>query len=336
MYLDAKRIAMGIAGLAIGGMAWFMMQWKNETTRNQIEAIEGGVAWNEEAIAGEMTAFAKARSEASELLLQGDYKAASLKMYHAYPKLESYLNVHGYRELASGGTVKDWFEKEKAEMNKVLAKAYPGLIDAVSTGDLSWRVARDFFNHFPFVFINEYKRKYATDKAAIAERRLSQAKDWTIVYVGGSMGSSGPYEEAVRKALKSKWPSDSRLKLVFGGTMNSKEKKAAAYVASVYLEGEEIVYQFEDKHANRGSDRALERVVATLEIKSQQANAKRTSWHDLQPMKVHHEAPEVVTFRFENDRQMADFSSVIEKQRQVLLDKLNAEVVEKIPVFALK
>ncbi len=187
----------------------------------------------------------------------------------------------------------------------------------------------------PFPYSGPAKRQWQTDRPEIEKARAANASKWVLVAVYGSMAGREAYEKKVEEALREKWPTRSDLKLVFGGAMSNEEKRAAARVLSIFVEGDQVSYQFVDADNKRGSRQFHENLVATFELKGKSDRIPSTSWDAIPQITAQHKAPESLTVTFDrfDHKQQADFSRILDEQNAGLLTEFKAQL-DAIPMFA--
>lgn len=336
MYLDGKRIAIMITTCVLALLMWGLKGKRNQNMYDRIEEMETGASSNPEKIAAAQSEYAKTIIEAIAKLKENEFNEASLLLYHSYPAFENYLNAQGLTEVATNLTLRQWHDQQSVLLIKSLESAYGRAKQLVAQGDYSHEDLKDFLNHTPFPYIHKIKQSWTTDRREVEAQRVANAKDWIIVRVVGSMGSSAVYEDAVREALASKWPAGSRQKLVFGGTMNYQEKQAAARVLQVSIEGDKVSYEFAQKTDKRGSTTFHETLRTKFELQAKKESLPSTNWDQLAEIVAHKPAPEMLTVTFDrfDKKQQANFTEVLEKQKEALFQEFEQQL-STIPVFAL-
>ena len=316
-------------------LMWGLNGKRNQNMYDRIEEMETGASSNPEKIAAAHSEYAKTVFEAIAKLKNNEFNETSLLLYHSYPAFENYLNTQGLTEVAPNLTLRQWHDQQSVILIKLLEGAYERAKQLVAQGDYSHQDLKDFLNHTPFPYIHKIKQRWRTDRQTVEAQRVANAKNWIIVHVVGSMGSSAVYEDAVRAALASKWPNTSRQKLVFGGTMNYQEKQAAARVIQVNIEGDKVSYSFDDRSGKRGSSNFHETLTTKFDLLSKNDSLPSTSWDALSEIVAYKPAPEMLTVEFDrfNDKQQANFTDVLEKQKEGLIQEFEQQL-NTIPVFA--
>ena len=278
-----------------------------------------------------MKAIETAYQDAAGLLAQDRFAEAALRLYHAYPRFENYLNVHGFREIAESQTLAEWYDTIEPGILSEIETAYERMKTGLAGGDISVQDMRTFMSHTPFNLGNKVKRRYRQDRSEIEQKRLENAPGWFLVRVIGSMGNSAPWEDLARAELERKWVESFPYKLVLGGALNNREKRVAACFMRVNLVAETVTYSFTGQSAsNRESEEVPERITVTFTIDKRSAQLPPSNWDNLEPISVYHQAPETLSFVFENENQSADFSNVVEKQKQALETELK-KALDKLP-----
>lgn len=335
MYIDAKRIAIIAISSILALYLWWATASRNSRTVDQIEELEFGASSNPEKIAAQHQDYENTVDEARSLMREGQLRQASLLLYHAYRDFESYLNYQGHTEIAPNLTLRQWHDQLASELGAEWENAYEvGKLKLIS-GDYSRREFSTILNNVPFPYIRKTKTKWDADQSEIERARIANAPNWVVVTIWGTMAGSADFEEKVQAALLDKWPSDSKLKLVFGGTMSRGEKAVAARVLNISIKGDEVSYRFVGNDDNFGSRSFSENLVANFEIQNKSDTLASTSWDDIPEITAHHKAPESLTATFDrfDKKQQADFSKILDEQKQGLLDEFENQLAA-IPVFA--
>lgn len=331
MYLDSRKVIIGIACLIFGLIAWWFTDIKNEATRQAIEAIETGASSTKSAL-GKFEEFKNALAQSENLLKQNEYRAAATALYHAYPSFEMLVNGRGEMEIAPGQTLRAWFEQEKQAYHHLMDSAYAEMVAGVKDGSLSNVQVEEALRHLPFPFGGEFKRRYQADREAIADARASAASQWVIIRVLNGFGSNGIAEKAIEPVLRNKWSVDNPYQLVFGQTMSRDEERNAIRVFHIYLNAEFLNYQADDPNvASRGANTVPRLLTCVWTLKNAEPSLPVFSWDKLEPIEVVNEPPETQTFRFENHRQYADFTELADQQRDTLMQLLIEELIAELP-----
>jgi len=336
MYLDANRIAIIITSGILGLFVWWINDSRNTTDiADHIMEMETGVSSNPEKIAAQYQNYNKAVVRAKELMKLGQLEDASRVLYHAHREFEPYLSFKRETEVAPDLTLGQWHDQIAIELTEHWQTAYESGKKRLIEGGYSRREFSDILNHVPFPYIGSVQKQWQTDRPAIEEARAANASNWIVVAVYASMAGGADYKEKVEKALREKWPSDSSLKLVFGGAMSREEKKAAVRVINISVEGDKVSYQFVGADNKNGSRPFHENLVTTFETQSKSDRIPSTSWDKLPKITAHHKAPENLTVAFDrlDNKQQADFSRVLEEQKAGLLAEFESQL-EAIPAFA--
>ncbi len=336
MFTDVKRKFLIYFFVISLGAVYLYEKWNENAIEDQISIIETGTTWSEKDYKAEMETIQAAYQEAAGLLALDRFSDAALRLYHAYPRFENYLNVHGFRELDDGQTLAEWYDTIEPVMISEIETAYERMKTGLAGGDVSLQDMETFMSHTPFKLGNMGKRRYRQISSEIETTRLENAPGWFIVYVGGSMGNSEPWEELVRGALQRKWVDGFPYKLVLGGAMNSREERAAACYMNISLKAETVTYAFADQSdSNPGSDKVPERITVTFTVENRSEQMPPNSWDNLEPISVYHQAPETLSFVFKNKNQSADLSGVVERQNRALETEL-IKALDKLPyIFTL-
>ena len=325
--MDKKLVAIGAALAAL--IVFWAVQSRNDSTRAAVEEAEGPSSSN---MGAAMETFAAALEESQQLLRAERALECARKLYHAFPPFESYLQSRGYEEVEPGLTLNAWFETKKSAFSTVLGQVYPKLVSKLKSGDLAWRDMDAFMREMPFPFIHDLRRTYENqDRPEIAHARASQASSWCYLSVLSVSGNGENYEHMVRDALQAHWNAQPGLKLIFDAPHGREETRAAGTVIDVRIEENFADYAFEGD-AKRGGGRVPE--SAAVRFSARGKSRLKTNWESLQPIIVTNEAPEALRFKFEHERQTADFSDLADRQRKALETKL-AAALSSIPRFEL-
>jgi len=335
MYIDAKRIAIVAISSLLALYLWWATASRNSRTADQIEELEFGASSNPEKIAAQHQAYENTVDEARSLMQTGQLKQASLLLYHAYREFESYVNYQGHKEIAPNQTLRQWHDQLASELATDWETAYEGGKLKLIAGDYSRREFASILSHVPFPYIRKTKIRWDTERPEIEKARIANAPNWVVVTIWGTMGGSADFEEKVQAALLEKWPSDSKLKLVFGGTMSRGEAAVAARVLNISIKGDEVSYRFADNDDKFGSKSFSENLVASFEVPNKSDSLASTSWDNIPEITAHHKAPESLTATFDrfDQKQQTDFSKILDEQKQGLLDVFEKQLAA-IPVFA--
>lgn len=324
--MDKKLLAIGTAFL---GLTLFWVVQRRDDSERALAESAGGA--NPRNLQESMRTFEKALNEAQERIQEGYPLESARKLYHVFPGFESYLNAQGFEEIEPGLTLNAWFEAKKTAFADVLSNEYPKLAQRLKSGDSTWREMNAFFSEMPFPFIHELRRTYEKDRREIAAARATQAPGWCFLSVIAISGSGERYEQIVREALQARWNPQSGYKLVFDNPSSGEESRAAAKIINVRIEEHFAEYAFQ-RDPNRAGGKVAESAWVHFSSGNSGNTALKTNWEVLQPLSVTNEAPEVLRFQFENQRQSADFSDVAARQRRALEEKLVA-ALEAVPPF---
>ena len=332
MYLDAKRISILIVLIVFGfGCRWIYLSFKGDPDE-RIQSFDGEVAWSTNLGRKARDDFKKAIRQSMVRLRMRAYASAALAVYHAYPTFETYLNSYGTREL-DDETLRTWFDREKQPLIEAIRSATPEIIEQVKEGRITPAEMEDFINHMPFHFIKGSQTTFRQSRNAIVEARIQNAPGWYLVKITGSTGNVTPYIESIEEALQARWVKNEEFKLVFGGSMSSREQDAAGKFLDVSVGEKFVTYEFEGADKIRGSGQIAEEVMVTFREGTRRNPAPSTTWDSLSEITVHSPAPETLKFRFEHKRQGADFDNVAQTQREKLLTELKT-ALKSLPKFA--
>ena len=304
MYTDLKRKFLIYFFVFSLGAVYLYEKWNDNAIEEQISIIETGTTWSEKDYKAEMETIQAAYQEAAGLLAQDRFSEAALRLYHAYPRFENYMNVHGFRELDDGQTLAEWYDTIEPVMISEIETAYGRMKKGLAEGDVLEQEIRTFMRHIPFRLGNLGKGRYVQESREIEQKRLENAPGWFIVSVVASMGNRDSWEELVRDALQHKWVNGFPYKLVLGGAMNREEERAAACYMNISLSAETITYAFVDQSdSNPGNDKVPERITVTFTVRYRAEQLPPNSWDNLEPISVYHQAPETLSFVFKNKNQ---------------------------------
>lgn len=332
--MSSKRLFLSTMAVLIGLSVYGFVNRSPRDLEQRIAEAEGRPIWNEGGYKQAMAGIQEAMSKSAAALRSGNLVTAADVLCHAYPPFESLSNEHGYKEVAPGVSLRDWFDQAAESFKAEIGQAYPAIVAGLSEGRISIQDVRHFQSCMPFPFVGEFKQRFRQDQQAIRETRRAHCTDWVLVSVVGTYGNFQVYENMVRDALRRKWGNPAGLKLVFGGAMDPSERMEAAKVLSVQVDEKRGQYQFAGGQEHRGTGEVPETVLVTFEDQTRRKDAVRTSWDRIEPITISHEAPEVLRFKFRNDRQTASFEDIEERQRAALEEKL-APALETIPPFAI-
>lgn len=325
--MNKQLLAAGAAFVAL--IVFWVAQSKNAPMQTIVDQAEGRAG---DSLAA-MQKFDSALAEARQMLQAGQPLDAALKLYHEYPAFEAALHAEGFKEIEPGLTLSAWFERKKTDFAPALAAAYAAHLERLKNGDAGWREMDQFLNHTPFPFIDQLARRYRNeDRPAVETARAARASNWCFVSVIATTGDGQHYERIVRDALRAKGSAQPDLKLVFDSPASGQETAAAAKIIDVRIEEKFAAYAFEGKHAGRGSGNVAERALVHFSSRARKSDSFRCNWEQLPALAVTNEAPDKLKFKFENDRQTADFSAVAARQREALLQKLSG-ALQAVPQF---
>ncbi len=331
MNVEAVRNKLIIGGLVACGLLGF---WFQRAKNAPVEAREGGPQWSPANAKVHQDRLEAAMRETLAALKSDRLREAARVLGRAYPAFDSFSAEHGFKATAEGPTLREWFEGRRARFNGELMAAWPGVREKLARGDVAWEDYRAFETSLPFPFSQELRQAMRAARPGIEAERAAAAPGWFMVQGATTTTETAGYAASVRAALERNWNKPAGLKLVLDQPMGGAESAAVARLLRVEFREEHASNEFEGKAKRHGSGRVPRALTVTFTDatrRKEAAPAGAPAWDRLPPIAVQIELPEKLSFKFERERQQADFDDFTAKKRTELDAELRKALAAALP-----
>lgn len=310
-----KNMLMICGGLAV----LFVIYWTCQVNKTR------SAAWTERSpdpkeIQAKLAANEGYWRQASEALLNGDYAAASSNASMA-GSFQYELYSMPTVEARPGLTAAAWYEQQKRAFASNVVLVFDRVVsNAVANPEMS-HLFTDYYVRYRHE-VPDLDKLYEYRKVEVATARKNAAGNWVRVVFSSN---DNKLVQPLRTAITNSWDDKYGRKLVWGATLDDREKDATWMILDVNLGFEGASYELKGRYQQILSIQVPEKLVVNFTLR--RPDKVVSTWDNLQNMMFAEQAPERIvapeTQMYERVREVAE---LYEK-------KLMARFAEKLKSF---
>lgn len=310
-------------------LMWYRIHKFNDATMDAVREAEG------RGPKGPVDAAAIAEKFDSELVkVRGlldsfDYAEADRVFRDASGDVERCFSCENLTKMPDGRTLSAWHQERLKEFNAgPLVQSCMMLMERLKAGEGSFDDVTVFRHGFSGGYSYMRDKVIRENMSEVESRRAELAHNWVRIHVSGTYVL---YEDAARKAVTERADTCAPYRIIYGRELGYKERSRTAKTIKIHITESAALYGFEGRASTRGSAKIPDKLVMDFAVRNGEGgNTFSSSWDDLPQIVIEEKLPESYMFKFKNERQSADFDSIIKKQREILRDRM-IEALKKLP-----